>query len=153
MKRYYLAYGSNLNIEQMKRRCPTAKVIGTAVIDDYKLLFKGSKSGSYLTIEPKNGSHIPVAVWEVSAADEAALDYYEGFPTFYYKKDFKVQCRYSTSGIERQVTAFAYIMHEDRPHGIPSPYYVRACMEGYREFGFDTGVLLAAVDNSRRLSR
>ena len=25
----YIAYGSNLNLEQMKRRCPTAEVVGT----------------------------------------------------------------------------------------------------------------------------
>lgn len=30
MKRYYLAYGSNLNVRQMKYRCPTAKIAGTA---------------------------------------------------------------------------------------------------------------------------
>ena len=51
------------------------------------LLFKGSKTGSYLTIEPKEGSRVPVAAWEVSAEDELALDRYEGFPTFYYKKE------------------------------------------------------------------
>ena len=62
-KRYYLAYGSNLNIPQMRHRCPTAKVVGTAEIRDYELLFKGSKTGSYLTIEPKKGATVPVAVF------------------------------------------------------------------------------------------
>ena len=62
-KRFYLAYGSNLNIPQMQRRCPTAKIVGTAEIKDYELLFKGSKTGSYLTIEPKKGATVPVAVW------------------------------------------------------------------------------------------
>ena len=32
-KRYYLAYGSNLNVHQMMYRCPTARIIGTAVIE------------------------------------------------------------------------------------------------------------------------
>ena len=27
MKRLYVAYGSNLNLEQMSYRCPTAKVL------------------------------------------------------------------------------------------------------------------------------
>lgn len=53
MKRYYIAYGSNLNVRQMKYRCPTAKIAGTAVIRDYELLYKGSKTGSYLTIEKR----------------------------------------------------------------------------------------------------
>ena len=79
MKRYYIAYGSNLNVRQMKFRCPTAKIVGTAVIGDYELLYKGSKTGSYLTIEKKKGSVVPVAVWEVTAADEHNLDIYEGY--------------------------------------------------------------------------
>ena len=29
----YLAYGSNLHIEQMQRRCPTAEVLGTSEED------------------------------------------------------------------------------------------------------------------------
>ena len=28
--RLYIAYGSNLNLEQMKHRCPTAEVVGAA---------------------------------------------------------------------------------------------------------------------------
>lgn len=63
MKRYYLAYGSNLNIAQMRFRCPDAMIVGTAVIQDYELLFKGSKSGAYLTIERKDGARVPVGVW------------------------------------------------------------------------------------------
>ena len=79
-KRYYIAYGSNLNIRQMRMRCPHARVVGTAVIKDYELLFKGSLTGAYLTIEPKKGGAVPVAAWEVTESDEAALDRYEGFP-------------------------------------------------------------------------
>ena len=81
-KRYYIAYGSNLNIRQMRMRCPHARVVGTAVIKDYELLFKGSLTGAYLTIEPKKGGAVPVAAWEVTESDEAALDRYEGFPIF-----------------------------------------------------------------------
>ena len=41
-KRLYVAYGSNLNISQMAYRCPTAKLYGTGVIENYALQFKGS---------------------------------------------------------------------------------------------------------------
>lgn len=64
-----------------------AKIIGTSVIENYMLMFKGSKTGSYLTIEPKENAKVPVGIWEVTADDEIALDRYEGFPEFYYKKD------------------------------------------------------------------
>ncbi len=47
-ERLYIAYGSNLNLPQMGRRCPTAKVVGTSEIKNYELLFRG-----VATVEPK----------------------------------------------------------------------------------------------------
>ena len=91
MKKYYLAYGSNLNKAQMNYRCSDAKAIGTAYLNDYELLFKGSKTGSYLTVEKKKGSKVPLGVWEVSNEDEMNLDIYEGYPNFYYKKNIKIE--------------------------------------------------------------
>ena len=137
MKKYYLAYGSNLNIAQMQFRCPDATIVGTAVIPDYELLFKGSLSGAYLTIEPRQGAQVPVGVWEVSLADELKLDRYEGFPNFYYKKEIRLPVKDICTGETRQCDAFVYIMHEDRKLGTPTPSYMRTCLDGYRDFGFD----------------
>ena len=139
-KRYYIAYGSNLNIRQMRYRCPGAKPIGISAIPDYELLYKGSKTGAYLTIEPKNGGLVPIAVWEVTADDEKRLDIYEGYPTFYYKKEVHLPVRLANGKI-RKVTAFVYIMHEERSIAIPSMTYIRTCEEGYRNFGFDVKYL------------
>ena len=124
-KRYYIAYGSNLNVRQMRMRCPHATILGTANLKGWELLFKGSKTGSYLTIEECEDGTVPVVIWEVTATDEAALDRYEGFPT---------------------VTAFAYIMHEDRPIGVPSNFYMRTCLEGYNTFCFNKNILIDAYN-------
>ena len=137
---YYIAYGSNLNVEQMGFRCPSADIVGTAVIKDYRLLFKGSKTGSYLTIEKAPGHEVPVGVWKIGMDDERALDRYEGFPTFYYKKTFLLEC---SDG--KRHRCMAYIMHEDRKIGAPSLYYVGVCRDGYIDFGFDTKYLIEAV--------
>jgi hypothetical protein len=147
-KRYYLAYGSNLNIRQMKYRCPSARVVGTAELKDYRLLFKGSKTGSYLTVEPDDGVKVPVGVWEVSSEDETALDRYEGFPDFYYKKELILDITGIRTKKVRTRRCFIYIMHEDRPIGIPSDYYMRVCLEGYRNFGFDINTLIRAYHES-----
>lgn len=32
-KKLYIAYGSNLNLKQMKYRCPTAKLVGKGTIE------------------------------------------------------------------------------------------------------------------------
>ena len=148
MKYFYLAYGSNLNVRQMKLRCPTARVVGTAEIKDYELLFKGSKTGSYLTIEPKEGGIVPVAVWEVKEQDVRLLDRYEGWPRFYYKKDMEIRYKGIRTGRHRTVTAFVYIMHEDREIGIPSNRYISTCIEGYNDFEFNLNILFDAVDRS-----
>ena len=147
-KRYYIAYGSNLNVRQMRLRCPHATICGTAKLDGWELLFKGSKTGSYLTIEKCDGGTVPAAIWEVTPADEAALDRYEGYPSFYYKKEIKVQYRGIRTGRRRTVNAFIYIMHKDRPIGVPSDFYMRTCLEGYDSFRFDRRILIAAYDKS-----
>lgn len=143
-KRYYIAYGSNLNVRQMRMRCPSARIIGTSVLKDYELLFKGSKTGSYLTIEKCETGTVPIVIWEVTAQDEKALDRYEGYPNFYYKRELKVKYKGIRTGKHRTVTAFVYIMHEDRPIGIPSIPYMQTCIQGYDDFGFDRLVLIDA---------
>ena len=148
MKKYYLAYGSNLNIAQMQFRCPDAVVAGTAVIPNYELLFKGSLTGAYLTIEPKQGSMVPVGVWEVSTADELKLDRYEGVPNFYYKKEIRLPVKDIRTGKTKPHDAFVYIMHEDRKLGIPTDMYVRTCLDGYKDFGFNPDFLLEAYNKS-----
>ncbi len=148
-KRYYIAYGSNLNIPQMRMRCPGARIIGTSVVEGYRLLFKGSMTGSYLTIEPQEGASVPVAAWEVSGENEVALDRYEGFPAFYYKKEMVLPIKGIRSGKVRRRKAFVYIMHEDRPLGLPSEYYLATCLQGYRSFGFDEAFLRQAYADSR----
>ena len=40
MKKLYLAYGSNINLEQMAFRCPDSKVVTTGMISDYELQFR-----------------------------------------------------------------------------------------------------------------
>ena len=149
-KRYYIAYGSNLNIPQMRMRCPGARIIGTSVIEDYQLLFKGSKTGSYLTIEPMEGAEVPVVIWEVTESDEKALDRYEGYPNFYYKKEMTLDIKGIRTGKVRRRDACVYIMHEERELGIPSWYYVNTCLDGYRAFGFDEKYLFDAIRISRR---
>ena len=148
-KRYYIAYGSNLNVRQMTMRCPTARIIGTSEIHNYRLLFKGSKTGSYLTIEPEKGCSVPVAVWSVTDQDEWALDRYEGFPSFYYKKELELPITGIKTGKVRRRKVFVYIMHEDRPFGVPSSFYMRTCAEGYRYFGFDLQTLVDAFTYSQ----
>lgn len=148
MSKYYLAYGSNLNARQMRFRCPTAIVVGKGTIKGYRLLFKGSKTGSYLTIEEAKGYEVPVAVWKVDEPCEKALDRYEGYPSFYYKKEIEIDYISIKKKEHRHCKAFVYIMHEERELGIPSRGYVEVCLEGYRTFGFNPILIEEAIIKS-----
>ena len=88
--------------------------------------------------------------YEANVCDEAALDRYEGYPSFYYKTEMTLPIKGIRSGKVRNRKCFVYIMHEDRPLGIPSGYYVATCLEGYDSFEFDERYLYDAIENSRR---
>ena len=75
----------------------------------------------------------------------------EGFPDFYYKKGYPLEVKLSETGKIRKLTAFAYIMHEERKLGLPSTSYLQTCGTGYRVFGFDLQYLLDAMDASRKV--
>ncbi|MDR1364073.1 MAG: gamma-glutamylcyclotransferase [Oscillospiraceae bacterium] len=137
--RLYGAYGSNLNLEQMKFRCPTARVIGTSLIKDYKLLFRGWKNTAVATIEPEKGKSVPILIWEIEPSDEQSLDRYEGLPRFYCKKDFTVEFNGKPTKI------MVYVMNEGYPIGQPSCDYFSIVRHGYASAGFDIKILNDAL--------
>lgn len=141
-KRLYVAYGSNLNMRQMKYRCPTAELYATGTIEDHELQFKGHPSSAFATIAPKDGVVVPVAVWEIQPEDEQALDRYEGYPSHYFKQDISMEID------GEEVTAMVYIMNLRMQFGLPSPSYYQTVYEGYRDCELDTDVLEQAVRES-----
>ena len=142
-KRLYVAYGSNLNLEQMKHRCPTSKLVGTGVINDYELQFKGFPTSAYATIAPKVGASVPVGVWEIGWMDERYLDRYEGYPSHYFKENVPVQMQDGS-----QVDGMVYIMNPKMKFGMPSTHYYKVVHQGYIDCGLDTHVLNEAVQKS-----
>ena len=78
----YLAYGSNLNVKQMEIRCPRAKIMGSFLLPNYKLVFRGVAD-----IEESEGDYCPVGLWKITRKCLGALDRYEGYPTLYRRED------------------------------------------------------------------
>ena len=142
-KRLYVAYGSNLNTYQMRYRCPSARLVGTGVVKDHELQFKGRKDSAHATIAPSEGSTVPVAVWELQPRDEKALDRYEGFPNYYFKQDIPVEMKNGET-----INGMVYIMNLRQDFGIPSPGYVQTVSEGYHNCRLDTSVLKNAIRQS-----
>ena len=139
MKTLYLAYGSNMNLEQMRQRCPTATVVGKTILKGHQLLFRGMDYSAVATIEKHPRAAVPVLIWELEPTDEEALDRYEGFPYLYRKEYIKV--RHGNEWRE----AMVYVMNPGRRTGRPSPVYFRTIKDGYFRAGFDTRYLDEAV--------
>ena len=88
----YFAYGSNINLEQMSYRCPTAQVVGPVTLEGYELLFRGNARGSGVaTIAPKEGHQVHGVLWKITRACETSLDFYEGYPRLYEKEPVTVR--------------------------------------------------------------
>lgn len=138
-KKYYIAYGSNLSVEQMAYRCPDAKIAGQAVLAGRELLFRGCA-----TIAPNPKKNTPVLVWEISERDEENLDLYEGYPNYYRKEDLNLELLREGAEPER-VTAMVYIMENDFGHRAPSRYYYKVLHDGYKAFHFPMHILEGAL--------
>ena len=66
---YYAAYGSNMNLEEMKKRCPDAKHEGTGTIEGYELLFCGEAGRAYLNVRPNSAKKVNVCLFKISEND------------------------------------------------------------------------------------
>ena len=138
-KRLYIAYGSNLNTEQMAWRCPGAKVVAKSWLHDYWLVFQGRAYGAHANVIPKKGFDVPVVVWEITPYHERSLDRYEGVAGGYYTKE--------TMEVEvdgKMEKALIYIMTPN-PYGIPSDTYLQSIAEGYKTFNLDIRILNEAT--------
>lgn len=130
-KRLYLAYGSNLNKEQMAYRCPTARPVGSAMIYGWELVFRGVAD----IVKSKDPNMLlPVGIWEIEPGDEYELDLYEG-----YRKNGKgLYDKIKVSGI------MTYQMTR-RDIARPATSYFNTILQGYRDFGLDTSYLYDAA--------
>jgi len=140
MNKKYIAYGSNLSVEQMAMRCPDARIIGMAALQDWKLVFR-----THATIEPADGRVVPVLIWEISDRDEERLDLYEGYPTYYTKRDMVVTMTDLDGKNPQEITAMVYLMEKGHELRVPYRGYLDTLAEGYRRFGFNAYQLELAM--------
>ena len=127
----YLAYGSNLNFKQMKRRCPKAKPIfiinGQKInqLNGWRLVFN-----RYANIVRDPNSYVPVGLWYITKNCEKKLDIYEDFPNLYSKISINIL----------SIKTMTYIMNS-RKILKPSKTYFDIICKGYANFKLDTNYL------------
>ena len=138
----YAAYGSNMNLVQMKKRCPKAQVIGKGELRGYKLTFRGA---GYANVEVSDHGSVPIVLWEITTECERALDRYEGFPRLYTKE------LVSIATVDGEKTAMLYVMtkqYQDMP-ALPSEHYFEIIRQGYQDNEINTGSLMKALKFTR----
>lgn len=83
--KYYFAYGSNLHLRQMSRRCPGSRFIGRGRLFHYR--WQINERG-YANVIEAEGHCVDGLVYEIDAQDEAQLDINEGVSKNAYSKSY-----------------------------------------------------------------
>lgn len=137
-RKLYWAYGSNLCVRNMKRRCPAAKKASPLIVEGGVLTFRGVAD-----VVLQEGSSVPGGLWWITPECEATLDRYEGVNSRLYLKRYLD----ATVNGKKQPILF-YQMATSRGVLPPSEEYAATILEGYRDFGLDTSALEAAIARS-----
>jgi gamma-glutamylcyclotransferase (GGCT)/AIG2-like uncharacterized protein YtfP len=128
----YAAYGSNLDPAQMKGRCPLSPLSGTGWLEGWRLTFGGEElgwEGALATVVEAPGERVFVALYDVAALDEPALDAWEGAETGLYRK---IRVRVHT--LEGDVLAWLYVL-DSYEGGLPSARYLGLIAEAAEAAG------------------
>lgn len=126
-RRYYFAYGSNMDEEQMYRRCVSPGLVGLATLPGWRFRIN---SRGVATVVPEDGSTVYGVLWLIDESDEASLDRYEGVDAGYYVK--RTETVYGEGEVARE--ALLYVATDDEP-GSPWPGYLEWIVAAARRHG------------------
>jgi phage replication-related protein YjqB (UPF0714/DUF867 family) len=121
----YFAYGSNLCVQQMARRCPDATDPRPATLADHDWLIN---ERGVATVEPFDGAVVHGVLWRVSEHDLSVLDSAEGVPVRYRRDELVVHTA------EGPGAAWVYIDPRVEP-GPPRPGYLERIIDGAHHHG------------------
>jgi phage replication-related protein YjqB (UPF0714/DUF867 family)/gamma-glutamylcyclotransferase (GGCT)/AIG2-like uncharacterized protein YtfP len=116
----YFAYGSNLDVTQMARRCPDATDPRSATLADHDWLIN---ERGVATVEPLDGAEVHGVLWQISDHDLDVLDSAEGVPVRYRRDWMTVQTA------DGPAEAWVYVDHRVEP-GAPRPGYLERIIDG-----------------------
>ena len=130
----YAAYGSNMDPAQMVRRCPSSPFLGTGWIRGWRLTFGGEEfgwEGALATLVPAedDAPGVFVALYDLTGADERALDAWEGADSGLYRK---LNLRVHT--LTGDVVAYVYAL-DAFEGGLPSARHLGAIADAAEAAG------------------
>jgi gamma-glutamylcyclotransferase (GGCT)/AIG2-like uncharacterized protein YtfP len=143
----YFAYGSNLNTDQMRERCPGARAVGRAMLPDHALAFVGTskrRGGGVANVVAQGGIQVQGLVYTMTDADWAHLDKFEGHPKHYRHRTVDVVAPDGAS-----VTVQIYV-HCSEACRAPSPSYLALLRSAYAAINMDAEALDRAATIAAR---
>jgi gamma-glutamylcyclotransferase (GGCT)/AIG2-like uncharacterized protein YtfP len=128
----YAAYAGNMDPERMLARAPHSPHAGVGWLQGWRLTFGGEDlgwEGALATVVEEPGATVFVAVYDITDADEEALDDWEGSDLGLYTK-----IRVRVSMLEGDVTAWLYVL-DTYEGGLPSARYLELVAEAAEAAG------------------
>ncbi len=128
----YAAYGTNMDAVQMQERCPHSPSRGSGWLQGWRLTFGGEDrgwEGALATVVEDVGGRVFVMLYDVSPADEAALDRWEGGDLELYRK-----MRVRVHTLDGDVLAWLYVL-DGYEGGLPSARYLGLMAEAAEAAG------------------
>ena len=133
----YFAYGSNLKLRQLLRRCPGSTVASRARLAGYRLAFtrySTKRKGGVADIVAEEDAEVWGVLYDVDDEGMASLDAFEGVPRAYRRETLTVT---DAEGVEREAQTYIanrtgefapgreyldLIVTGARGHGLPDEY-------------------------------
>ena len=128
----YAAYGSNMDPGQMSLRAPHSPLRGTGWLEGWRLTFGGEDlgwEGALASVVEDASSQVFVALYDLTDADEDALDEWEGSDLGIYTK-----IRVRVAKLDGDVTAWLYVL-DGYEGGLPSARYLGLMAEAAEAAG------------------
>ncbi|HPM77937.1 MAG TPA: gamma-glutamylcyclotransferase [bacterium] len=136
----YFAYGSNMNWEQMRQRCASARQVCVALLPDHCLAFTrySSRRGCGVAdAVPAAGEAVWGVVYELDEMDLAALDRHEGYLPGRERNAYHREARtvYEEGRDDRPREAQVYFAEREDDPPLPNTDYVQTILDGAAYWG------------------
>jgi hypothetical protein len=117
--RLYFAFGANMDVAGMSRRCPTAQALGAARLDNHRFAIVHP---GFATVIAARGAAVHGVLWRLGTRDLCVLDAYENIASGLYGRVAK-PVRLGA----RTLRAETYFVRDPRP-GRAMPGYLEDCV-------------------------